>query len=529
MKFKKVAVCMLLIFSLCCGSASAEEGDVLTVSTPNYLTVPTLDYVKNHPEFFSAYPDIIGQLGFNLKSFATAKEACRAAKPDSIHTDLMCPTCKLSDKLKYRYHFKQVLKDPTSTIFGVQREYIFFSAYPARLPKRASENLDSMVEFSVLHSFKFAQEHDGTNFVYSSRSLLYNSTVFPSDIPFCYTTNPNGGGDGMSTYNGTWLFGGNSRYGNILMPNQDGTYDPVVDFEHNPVDIEGGDGTATEYDYMVQTILEPYSKYTLERFRNAPAIVEKNDWVQKPHEAYENKLIIKNGDFNGFYFKPVTTGGGNEIAVMKNFYYTYHLYIYDKTSWKKKTVWSSSILKFDSAQPNFEDFISPKLWLQKGMFAIVLDYETNTLSPIRPQDSVFVPKLISQFNPYIVNDYSSVIENNDSQNAGSVTVGGDGNITNSDGSDGGKPDDNGGGIVSDPNAPTVKWNPFESITKFFKSITDGISSFFDSLIVGIESLFSECFDFFDFLGGTFSFIPAEFWTLILAGMSILILLRIFGR
>lgn len=528
MKFKKVAVCMLLIFSLCCGSASAEEGDVLTVSTPNYLTVPTLDYVKNHPEFFSAYPDIIGQLGFSLKSFATAKEACRAAKPDSIHTDLTCPTCKLSDKLKYRYHFKQVLRDPTSTIFGVQREYIFFSAYPARLQKRASQNLDSMVEFSVLHSFQFTQKHDGTNFVYSSRSLLYNSTVFPSDIPLFYTTNPNGGGDGMNTYNGTWLFGGTSNYGNILMPNQDGTYDPVVDFEHNPVDIEGGDGVDGgddgTYQYMEQMILEPYSKYTLERFRNAPAIVEKNDWVyditsitKKNYPNLTRKLT------DNPYFDSSLSEVGN--------YHTYHLYLFNGKSWENKTVYSSRMLKFKRPTRNGDKISPPQLILQAKDEAFIFDYATSTFTNIVPLFDTNYKEFSEQpvFDKYfyLVNDDGSIM--NSGNNLGSGTINNGGNITNTDGSDGGKPSVDDDGTLLDPNNPSFGDGELSGIVGFIVNFFKSISSLFDSLIVGIESLFSECFDFFDFLGGTFSFIPAEFWTLILAGMSILILLRIFGR
>ncbi len=68
-------------------------------------------------------------------------------------------------------------------------------------------------------------------------------------------------------------------------------------------------------------------------------------------------------------------------------------------------------------------------------------------------------------------------------------------------------------------------NPIEWIDYW----TSNIGTFFTDVSNGVTGIANKTSSFFGFLGSTFSFIPTPIWTLILASVGVIVILRIFGR
>lgn len=177
--------------------------------------------------------------------------------------------------------------------------------------------------------------------------------------------------------------------------------------------------------------------------------------------------------------------------------------------------------------------------MQKNENAIIYDYSTNVLKPYKSipltNEGDFVSTedketIILNNAFYLIND--DTIINSDESNMGSIIV-----VTDDTGdvNDDSIVIDNDGNIISggeigsDGNMRPPLFVNGDGVNVFFNSIITGISDLFTNITDGFSKIVESCNGFFGFLGSAFSFVPTEFWTIVILGMSVVVILRIFGR
>lgn len=350
-----------------------------------------------------------------------------------------------------------------------------------------------------------------------------------------------GGQPAWRLFDNSSFANGKSETVSVVYPLPNNKIMPITDGGGNTF-VGTGDFDNVEKGYRIQKQLEQYSKYDPDNYPKASPLKRKNNWIKTPDIAYHDDNIMKKGGnkaFKGFYFNKISSPNGPTINILENGRYTYHLYLYKNEKWKPVTIWSSTVLTFKNSRDYTSGYVKPPtLSTQQKTYAIMLDYETNTLISIN-DDNAFVsgaisnntPYVISQDNYYIVNDDIAVLADNSSENRGSDVVNEkDNHIIDTEGNDKGEGKDVGGTYYPpDRFEPLPKPSSNASIFEWINYFIDNIDKIFDTIGEGIKSIGDNVTSFFGLIGSFFSFLPSEVWTILTLGLAIIIILRIFGR
>lgn len=541
----KVALSMLLIFcvffaNMC--TVFAVDGDQSTTSgglTKYDGSLLTYDYAKKNPKLFTGY-DIDP---FDINSLPTHVAMdfnmwINTENGDSSKIQV------LNDMVLNSY-WMQTLgnKDPLTDFSCVNAQYVYlFVSYV----KGSSIKQKIVVPYFSSYPLAFK---DG--FIYVSTqndsSTSKIQVEYRNDKPYLFSGTLGGGlfepsptapriNVGGVEYAQNMQLYSSSLFSQTLVYPINGKIMPILN-ENNEV-MNPGDGSDNpdSKKFRVQEKMEYTSDYVAKNYPNAPNLETFTSWYKDPESVYldEDVDIGDKKQYRGFYFQPALMGGtGIKIKVLEKGRYTYHIYYKNADGdWRKSSIWSSKILKFVKGYKDVNGNVTPpKLISQKDNFGVIYSYDDNTFKAFRRPniDSIntgnATEEIILNGAFYIIADNGAIKNDDDTSNNGSITTDEDGNMYDSDGNYIGKGEELPNGSFRPPPKPGPNDGFFAWFDWFFLSV----GNFFKSFSVMMKKLISECENFFKFIGSSFSFLPPEIIGILALGISIVILLRIFGR
>lgn len=496
--------------------------------------VITIDYVKQNPSLFSDF-DIISEFQLyndpflhtyfnawaelNYSSEYVSKLVTGfyndwfRSKGATWHNPSNCPCGACVNSSKYAYFAISYSK----TLLPIYK--IFYTENPITIKNNVGYDTGSHTNSTIWNADNSGFQHitGGGNHAFLEGKEVYKL--------FDNTPTANGRFDNLT----------------VLYPLPNNKIMKIVDGGGNTF-ANTGEYADLEKGYRQQKILEQYSKYEPENYPKSTQLKRKTNWIKTPDIAYHDDGITKSGGnkaFKGFYFNKISSPNGPTINILESGRYTYHLYLWRDGKWRPVSIWSTKVLTFKNSINYGSGYIKPPiLSTQTKTYAVILDYETNTLSAVN-DDNAFVSGAISNKTPYvitsnsyyIVNDDLAVLSDSSSGNRGSDIFNEfDKDIYDTNGDNQGAGVDN-GGTYYPPNRfePLPKPEMGASIFEWINYFIDNIDKVFSAIGEGIKSIGENVSSFFGLIASVFSFLPSEVWTILAVGLSIVVILRALGR
>lgn len=519
------------------GNYVDENGNKIYINNSSVFDssniVPINDYIKQKEEKYINYPSLPSTFELNFSSVHEFHDKIHNPAITAAFNELH--GCSVSGC----YFKKDFLSSSTSIFASKERDYKNFISKANYSIVSKYINTTGLKNNLIYYSSKPFLIKDGKYYL-QANSVVYE--IFGTGENYTINRVPIGQEDYQmfSTLNKKDLIILYSRSSN------GNTSDPPI------IDGNGEEVLFPTDNFRLQKKVEKYSDYDYNNYPVAPKITKFNGFFYDTKKVVNmNSEYYKTGGLkleNPSDFTAITWDGRGAIGgstdsqnafILNMGYNAYHFYLYNDTtkSWDKKSVWSSRPLKFVPAEQKGNTVIPPKLYFQKGSYGLVIEYgDTSIMSCYHATNNSLRPLekdvLLTNQNFYIVNDDLSVSKDPNKEGTGSNITDGDGNITDTDG----KPTDpNTGNDDFEwglPDAPTADEGIFSWLKYIGDSITytlQSIGNFFTNLVQGIGSIAEKSTGFLNFLAQTFSFLPAEVWTIIIVGLVGVVLLRFLGR